>query len=396
MTPEERQAYREHAERQRQEARRRQEQWSQEVEERRSSTQAERSQTFAGSNSTLPLDATGTTGQHTAHGPAGVGSPAGPPCNGHQWVMAGRGALGKAGKCSQPIRFLCLCGAECFKECYSAGCDHCEEVKRGDLKAVVRSGAHGDHVMFATLTAPGEKPSQNGYRLRWNRAVCGHAEGECSGDKGCVVLTSDAAAWNAGAAKRWSYFRQFMRRELHNLTGRWLDVEVVGSWELQKRGALHRHFLFRVVGPVSQRNIARAFHAYRRQHDYGTSYKLDALDLRDSGAAARCAGYVAKYVMKGYGDLRALPVGFSVMPQLDGSLLVRRRFRCWSASRQWGDTLTACRHRRAVWARAGGSPSGAHRAGPAGAAGGRLDPYLTTSTLPVSTLIPAVPSGAGM
>lgn len=288
--------------------------------------------------------------------------------------------------CERPNRWVCRnCGEVVYGICYSLDCEPCAELKRGDLKAVFRSGASVspvDRLFFTTLTAPGETPTAGGFALRWDRSMCAHSpDVKCSGDLGCRVVKSDSDAWNAGLPKRWSYFRQFMERELPGCT-----VQVVGVWEWQQRGALHRHCLVRVTGVCTEASYRRALRAYRDAHDFGNRYDVQVIDAADDRAVAIVAGYLGKYCVKSYGDLGDVACGYSVVPTLQGHLVRRRRLRGWSASRTWGDTLQVCRARRTgYWAQLvnHGAGPGAGDSSPSGFAPGgeaALDPYSEHST----------------
>lgn len=64
-----------------------------------------------------------------------------------------------------------------------------------------------------------------------------HSPCDCSGELGCKVEAVTMADWNSSAPQRWSWFMTEMRRPLER------RVQFCGSWEVQSRGALHRHTL---------------------------------------------------------------------------------------------------------------------------------------------------------
>lgn len=268
----------------------------------------------------------------------------------HSWRRV-RGVRGDAGACEQPSRVVCLVCSEWFPARCQSGradrCVYCSTLKRGDLAAVVRSGvlpsSSGDSrvgalVALVTLTAPGADV------LGWDQG-CGHQAGECSGSLGCRVARVPLAAWHAGLAKRWSYFRQELRRALPGC-----DVQFCKSYELQARGAVHVHAVVRVEGVCTVRRFKAAVRAYRTRNGFGRQYDVTRVEGLDPSAVARTAGYVAKYIAKAYGELR----GVEVLDFASGSI-ERKGLRPWSASRGWGETMRACRERRAAFFVGGGA-----------------------------------------
>jgi hypothetical protein len=287
--------------------------------------------------------------------------------------------IGSAGACERPRWVVCLgCDAKVPVQCQSgsrAKCGHCADVKHGDLKAVFRSGFDrpGDFYGLLTLTAPGRDV------LPWDTDFCGHLEdgSECAGHAGCRVEPVSLAAWHASLARRWSWFVTYLRRCLPECS-----VEYAKVYELQARGALHVHAPLRIVGPVSERRVRAALRLCASRWGFGR--QVDYSPIGDDRSVARAAGYVAKYVTKGYDSLTSV----SMLDVHTGELR-SQSVRPWSASRHWGDTIRSCRARRvSFWAGA----QAATAAAPAlGAACSPLDLYLTHSTIEVSA-VPQIPS----
>lgn len=297
-----------------------------------------------------------------------------------------QGSSGDAGSCERPGRIYChSCRTWSGVRCNTgsrAKCGPCSELKRGDVASVARSGFLGHPaalLWFVTFTAPGAK------LLGWDRSKCSHGAGvRCSGDVGCVVDAVALAAWHSGLPKRWSYFRQWMQRELPGC-----DVQYVKTWEAQKRGALHCHAMVRVTGIASAKRIDATLRRFAGVHGFGTRTDVQQINALNIQQVARTAGYVAKYISKGYDDLRGVAVLNSAGD------VVRKGLRPWSASREWGDTMAVCRDRRQAYATSGGATANATQlaacvaAHPGGAAA--LDLYSDSSTTCHFATLPTMP-----
>lgn len=317
----------------------------------------------------------------------------------HNWKYlgsVGRPDSWNLAACESPVAFRCVfCEAVKFAKCGSgraSRCVPCASIKRGDIRAVARSGATDsvvDLVGLLTLTAPGVGD------LPWDTSLCGHLDGECSGPAGCRVDADAAAAWHRSVARRWSWFMTYLRRACG-------DVQFFKAYEWQQRGVLHLHVLVRVPPGVSARRVQAAVRLFARQWGFGRP-DLRWLPAGDAEAEIRegvkarspraaAAGYCAKYVSKGYdslGDVRMLDVTTGEVDSV--------RLRPWSASREWGDSMATCRLRRRNFWHQGAAGSGtapAQTGTGAPAPGGRLDPYSSSSTLH-SLAGAVVPSLAG-
>lgn len=215
-------------------------------------------------------------------------------------------------------------------------CEPCAELKRKDVAAVGRSGwidSPGDRAYFVTLTAPGADV------LPWDRSKCSHSSGvRCSGDIGCRSDATALARWHATVGQRWSWFITELRRELG------VEVEFFKTWELQARGAMHAHSMMRTVGVCSDARFRAAVKMAASRWGFGTQVDVQPFSLSDSLQAARKAGYCAKYASKGADALPAVR-------RIDSNgVITNGGYRSWSASRRWGDTMTAIKLRRCQWA----------------------------------------------
>lgn len=285
-------------------------------------------------------------------------------------------------ECERPKSLVCvLCGevrrVRC-KSTKSSRCVPCSERHRRAIARVIRNGtakAIGS-TSFVTLTAPGVDV------LPWDRSRCSHGpEVGCSGSIGCRVDTAAAAEWNATAPKRWSYFRQYLERWFG------LEVAVIGSWETQERGALHRHAVVRFNGVVGEKRLRVAVRSFSARYGFGSRVAKDAVQIITD--PKRAAYYIAKYATKS-ADARP------VTPFLDrcSGDMFAGRYRSWSSSRNWGVTIASVWAAQRAWALGGGvagasAPNaGAH----AGAVGAGLDLNAESST--GGGLIPWVPASA--
>lgn len=283
----------------------------------------------------------------------------GPCCEGMERRFAGRSALGAREDCDAPKRLVCrACGAGSDVRCgssRSSRCSPCSESYRRRVLTVASSGRadDGSADLFVTLTAPGE---QEHYLP--NGAVC-----PCTPSGGVNL-----AVWNAEAGKRWSRFIQELRREVG-------DVEYFKGVEVQKRGALHFHALFRVPPGRSQRGWTLLVRRLAIKHGFGHS--VDATPIDEE----HVAGYVAKYASKATDDRHDIPW----CDRETGEMRVGHgRYRVWSSSRSWGLSMQSVRAAQRAWVQAAGSTDGgadgAERRGAGAGAAGALDTKAPCST----------------
>lgn len=249
-------------------------------------------------------------------------------------------------RCWRPSRFQCQkCRRVVSSPCAGgsmAKCAPCAEVKRGDWKAVFRSGFMGRRgavlLLFVTLTAPGRRV------LPWDVSRCSHgADVKCSGEVGCKVERLALARWNTHAVKQWSYFKQDFMRAFPGC-----KLDYAKSWEEQERDALHAHAMVRVTGPVTAAQFETWCRRWASGHGFGPQLTVDNIDTDDERMMAVVAGYLGKYVTKGYDDLAV------VAWEYEPGVLAHRRVRPCSTSRAWGDSLATCVARRRAWSLAGG------------------------------------------
>ncbi len=297
----------------------------------------------------------------------------------HAWRY-GRTSRVPLDDCTRPTVLHCQqCEAALRVKCRATRedkCQGCGKRHRRNVARVFRSGFSPDRpdgFFFVTLTAGGEADG-----LEWDRDRCGHSPGECSGDKGCVVEAVPMAQWNASAPQRWSWFVTEMRRQLKR------PLQFCGSWEVQARGALHRHVLVWCPG-VTQRRFRAAVRLCSRRYDFGRQFDVQSIKGTDAREVARKAGYCAAYCTKG-GD-RAESLNMST------GEIKRGGYRPWSASRGWGQTMKAIREEQVAWVQerlaAALSPA-SEAAGPGGAAALDLEPVIY-ATFPGSVPVEGCP-----
>lgn len=265
-------------------------------------------------------------------------------------------------RCSTAMRVRCRATRE--DRCKGCGVRH-----RRDVARVFRSGFSGDRpegFFFVTLTAGGEADG-----LVWDRERCGHEPSECSGDKGCKVQSVPMAEWNSTAPQRWSWFVTELRRSLKR------DVQFCGSWEVQQRGALHRHVLIWCPS-VTERRFRACVRMGAYRYGFGRQFDVQPMSGANARDVARRAGYCASYCTKG-GD-RAESIDFATGEIKPGG------YRPWSASRRWGQTMKAIREEQRAWVAERLGRLGSADAEPGGAAALDLDTEIY-ATFPGSVLV---------
>ena len=205
---------------------------------------------------------------------------------------------------------------------------------------------------FITLTAPGVD------ELPWDKAICNHLPTmKCSGELGCKVDEFAVAIWNENAKQNWSWLLTYLRRELET------DVQFAAVWELQKRGALHRHALVHAAG-ISVKRMEQTIRALAAKWGFGVQIDVKAIAGNDAFEMARRAGYLASYVTKEIGSAKLFDRKTGE-PKEGG-------VRAWSSSRRWGHTMGKVKEDRLIWVRARavtaqgaqGAPSGGAAAAP--------------------------------
>ncbi len=175
-----------------------------------------------------------------------------------------------------------------------------------------------------TLTAPGSKA----HRLP-NGDWC-----PCTAPDG-----TDLAAWNTAHSKAWNHFRTLLRRE-------YPSVQFFRGVEVQKRGALHDHAMTHADEPLDLVLIRRL--AIRA----GFGHSVDLAPCVPGSRKA--AYYVSKYVTKATDSREVVPWLGERVDLKTGEVsvgLVPGRYRTWSMSREWGDTMATVRTRAGEYAR---------------------------------------------
>jgi hypothetical protein len=225
-------------------------------------------------------------------------------------------------------------------------CEPCAETYRRRVRRIAVDGCSlytGSTIVMVTLTAPG-----NEQHTMPSGEVC-----PCTPDGGVHL-----AEWNGTCSGRFSRFVEDVRR----MTG--VKLQYFRAAEVQKRGALHFHILFRV--PVGMR-VRLSLGAVRRlalKHGFGHSVDVTGVEPE------RAAGYVAKYASKAAAARASMPWMHRRTGELSNGY---GRYRVWTSSRDWGVTMASVRAAQAAWwlQMAGVSPAEGRQAGPATA--GPLD-----------------------
>lgn len=247
-----------------------------------------------------------------------------------RWLGSVRGPRRDGLDCEQPVWWMCRdcddreqrrCGA--YRE---SCCRPCAARYRRRVRAVAESGVgRPDGFQYLlTVTAPGDRA---------------HRQRDGSWCPCTPVGGVDLAVWNASHSGRWNHLRTSLRRD-------YPGVEYFRGVEVQGRGALHDHAMVWSPVPLRLRDVrARAMAA-----GFGHS-----VDLAPAPAGSRRAAYyVAKYVTKATDSRADVPWLREVVDVATGEVTGLRpgRYRTWSMSRGWGDSMATVRARAAAYASA--------------------------------------------
>ena len=153
-------------------------------------------------------------------------------------------------------------------------------------------------VCMCTLTAPGQDAG-----LVWDREQCRHgADEQCSGRRGCKVLSAAAELWNERSRVWWRELnrlaKQHADRAVKRLGHDYRGGLLMYEWELQARGVWHLHFILGMATPVEQVWAFEYVHAMRElAGSKGFGY-VDAKPLQSPQPAEKAARYLSKYLAK--------------------------------------------------------------------------------------------------
>lgn len=235
--------------------------------------------------------------------------------------------------CSRPLDVRCRdCDARTLWPCgghRESSCKACSARYRRRVRSVATSGMTAEraqrYMALATFTAPGraEHRLPNGERC------------ECTPPGGV-----DLAEWNSTHSRRWNHLRTLLRRE-------YPDLQFMRGVEVQGRGALHDHAI--VYSPAGALDLALVRRLAIRA---GFGHSVDLAPC--TPGSKRAAYYVSKYVTKACDSRDDVPWLGEVVDRQTGEVtvgLVPGRYRTWSCSREWGDTMRDVRAVGAAYAR---------------------------------------------
>lgn len=212
-------------------------------------------------------------------------------------------------------------------------CKPCSVTYRRRARRVADSGRilyPGSTVLLVTLTAPSDVDQH----CRRHKRCGGRRDDTCDV---CPCTPEDGvhlAEWNGQCSARWNRFIEQLRRE----TG--IKLQYFRAAEVQQRGALHFHVLIRL--PRGRGAALSVKQVRRLAMDYGFGHSVDLAVVNDE----RAAGYVAKYVVKACADRSLMPWVHRRTAEVTNG---HGRYRCWTASRQWGTTMAEVRAAQAAW-----------------------------------------------
>jgi hypothetical protein len=124
-------------------------------------------------------------------------------------------------------------------------------------------------------------------------------------------------------------------------------VQFFRGVEVQARGALHDHSMVRSDVPLSKSDLRTM------AMDAGFGHEVDLAPVEYGSKKA--AYYVSKYVTKATDSRDEVPWLGEVVDEATGEVTVGPvpgRYRTWSMSREWGQTMAQVRATAAVYARA--------------------------------------------
>lgn len=219
----------------------------------------------------------------------------------------------------RPRRVLAGCGARTVWACSCHRSSKCAQCAARYQRRVSRIAEYGlqlrsgrGFAYFLTVTAPGDrvhhKPSGE---------VC-----ECT-----LVGGVELGTWNASCGRYWNRLRTAMKKAHPGL-------DFLGTVEVQKRGALHRHVLVWSWDALGLEEIR----AMAVRAGFGHEVTLDSAGS-DPGRFAR---YVAKYVSKAVDARAELPWRSPVVDTETGEIRVMHTtptYRAVTQSRGWGITM---------------------------------------------------------
>lgn len=252
--------------------------------------------------------------------------------------------------CAKPLRVECQrcdyvtqwgCGTS-----RESRCKPCAGRYRRRIRSIAFSGTikrEGGYRYLLTLSAPsdlGAHCMKPGCHVRDGR--CAHAMCPCT-----PVGGVDLAEWNAGHQACWNRFRTTLRRE-HPSVEFMRGVEVQdGKRGGTARGALHDHVIVWSAEPLDVKQLR----AWAMRAGYGHS--VDLAEFQPG--TRRAAYYVSKYVTKSADERAEVPWAGDVVDLASGEVTrgqVEARYRTWSQSQDWGDSMVTVRAAAAVYARA--------------------------------------------
>ena len=218
-----------------------------------------------------------------------------------------------------------LCQNHRRSKCGPCAARYARRVKALAIEGMyVKGGFYG----WFTLTAPGD--GIHCKKRDCARSDCAHEKCLCTWAEGV-----DLGHWNPGAGKLWNRFMTALTEACGE------RIKYFRAVEVQERGAIHYHVLFRSDVVISEKTLRELAIA----NGFGHSIDLQEL-APGSKNAASAAHYVAKYVTKSCDDRDNLPWLKDMVDPETYEVTeqnVSATFRTWSQSKNWGLTMAALR-----------------------------------------------------
>lgn len=206
-------------------------------------------------------------------------------------------------------------------------CRPCAFRYRRRVRRIAKSGLgrEGFYEYFLTLTSPGDRLHCKRPGCKW-APNCGHEICACT-EAGGV----DLGVWNAEHGPRWNHFRTRLKQDHPSIEYmRGCEVQDGAHTDGIGRGALHDHIVFRSLTEVTEAELRKI------ALDAGFGHSVKLLPIRPGSTQE--AYYVSKYLTKSADSRAEVP-----WVDLVTGEVVPGRYRTWSCSQKWGDSMTVIR-----------------------------------------------------
>lgn len=242
--------------------------------------------------------------------------------------------------CDRPLRVKCSkCDYWTVWRCSGhreSSCKPCAGRYRRRVRAVAESGmkrrrSSAGYLYLLTVTGPGRRSVHRLHKVDVKRSKTRACR--------CSIDAPPLAEWNASHSARWNRLRTALKRDNPAL-------QYMRGVEVQDRGVLHDHALVWSPEPLDVLRVQQLALAA----GFGCVLDLAKCDPMSK----RAAYYVSKYVTKATDSRQDVPWLQDFVDTRTGEVtrgIGPGRYRTWSCSRDWGDTMSTVRAAKAAYAR---------------------------------------------